>query len=87
MNQFLDEASELAHQLRIEPTLGVMGERRGEVGPFEGHGQAVLAITQDDGVDSADAALLQYAKAFASTWMEGMRDLGPTQNVIGLVCS
>ena len=87
MEQRLDEAREVAKQIRVESTARTIGGRS-EVGPFKRHGEAAaLGITQDERVDAADAARLQYTKALTSTRVEWMRDLRPTQKVIGLVCS
>ena len=57
MCQFLDEAGEVTKQVGVESTPRAIGARCSEVSPFKGHGEAAaLEITQDERVDSADAA-------------------------------
>ena len=89
MDQRLDEAREITKQIGVESASRAIARRgRGEVGPFKGNGEAAaFGITQDECVDTSDAARLQYAKALTSTRVEGMRDLRPTQKVVGPMCS
>lgn len=58
MDQRLDEAREITKQVGVESARRAIARRgRGEVGPFKGHGEAAaLGITQDERVDTADAA-------------------------------
>jgi hypothetical protein len=58
MDQGLDETCEIAKQVGVESACRAIACRgRGTVSPFEGHGEATaLSVTQDERVDSADAA-------------------------------
>jgi hypothetical protein len=44
-------------------------------------------VTQEQGVDTRDAARLQYGEALALERMKRMADLSPTQIRVGHLCS
>ena len=81
--QHLNQRDQITKRVQVKSRRravdSLAGVGRGEVGPFPSDGEAAaLDISQDQRVDTGNAARLQHSEALAPTWMERMPNLGPT---------